>query len=87
MGHTSVSLVLGSGGARGLVHVGVIKWLEEKGYKIESISGSSIGALIGGLYAAGKLDAYVEWLCRSDVMDLLKLLDFKGTGAWFRGKS
>ncbi|MGD9718187.1 MAG: patatin-like phospholipase family protein [Sulfurimonadaceae bacterium] len=86
MGHTSVSLVLGSGGARGLVHVGVIKWLEEKGYKIESISGSSIGALIGGLYAAGKLDAYVEWLCRSDVMDLLKLLDFKGTGGLVSGQ-
>ncbi|MDD2567560.1 MAG: patatin-like phospholipase family protein [Thiovulaceae bacterium] len=86
MEHKSVSLVLGSGGARGLVHVGVIKWLEENGYTIESISGCSIGALIGGLYAAGRLDAYVEWLCKSDAMALLKLLDFKGTGGLVSGE-
>jgi len=50
-----VSLVLGSGGCRGLAHIGVIHWLEEHHFKIESISGSSIGALIGGVYAAGKM--------------------------------
>jgi NTE family protein len=49
----TVSLVLGSGGARGLAHIGVIHWLEENDYKIRSIAGSSIGALIGGIYAAG----------------------------------
>ena len=52
---TSVSLVLGSGGARGLAHIGVIKWLEENNFEIKSISGCSIGSLIGGVYAAGKL--------------------------------
>ncbi|MEO1937877.1 MAG: patatin-like phospholipase family protein, partial [Sulfurimonas sp.] len=49
----TVSLVLGSGGARGYAHIGVIEALKENGYEIKSISGSSIGALIGGLYAAG----------------------------------
>ncbi|HBH88159.1 MAG TPA: serine protease, partial [Syntrophaceae bacterium] len=58
----TVSLVLGSGGARGLAHIGVIHWLEENGYKIRSIAGCSIGALIGGIYAAGKLNEYEQWV-------------------------
>jgi len=45
----SVSLVLGSGGARGLAHIGVIHWLKKNGYEIKSISGYSMGALIGGI--------------------------------------
>jgi NTE family protein len=45
----TVSLVLGSGGARGLAHIGVIHWLEENGYTIKSISGCSVGSLIGGI--------------------------------------
>jgi len=58
MTNKTVSLVLGSGGARGLAHIGVIHWLEENGYDIRSISGASIGALIGGIYACGQLDVY-----------------------------
>jgi len=81
-----VSLVLGSGGARGLAHVGVIKWLEENDYKIESISGCSIGALVGGFYAAGKLDEYVAWLEDVDTLSMLKLLDFKGVGGLVSGE-
>jgi NTE family protein len=81
----TVSLVLGSGGARGLAHVGIIKWLEDNNYKIESISGCSMGALIGGFYAAGKLDVYIDWLEKSDVIDMLKLLDFKGSGGLIAG--
>jgi len=81
----TISLVLGSGGARGLAHVGVIKYLEENGYEIQSISGCSIGALIGGLYAAGKLDVYVDWLEKLDTLDMLKLLDFKGSGGLVSG--
>ena len=80
-----VSLVLGSGGARGLAHVGIIRWLEENGYKIESISGCSIGALIGGFYAAGKLDIYVEWLQEQSTFSMLQLLDFKGIGGLVSG--
>ncbi|MBN1958240.1 MAG: patatin-like phospholipase family protein [Desulfuromonadales bacterium] len=71
-----ISLVLGSGGARGLAHIGVIQVLEEKGYDICSISGSSMGALIGGIYAAGELDTYAKWVCALDRLDVLRLLDF-----------
>ncbi len=72
----TVSLVLGSGGARGLAHIGVIHWLEEHGFEIRAISGSSIGALIGGFYAAGKLDIYAEWVRALRRRDVLRLLDF-----------
>lgn len=82
----TISLVLGSGGARGIVHIGIIQWLEDHGYEIRSISGCSMGALIGGFYAAGRLDAYTEWLEGIDVLDMLKLLDFKGSGGFVSGE-
>ena len=72
----TVSLVLGSGGARGYAHIGVIEVLEKSGYEIKSISGSSMGALIGGLYAAGKLDDYKNWVLSLDIFSVLKLVDF-----------
>lgn len=72
----NISLVLGSGGARGYAHIGVIEELLEQGYTISSISGSSMGALIGALYACGKLDDYKEWVLSLDVLDVVKLLDF-----------
>lgn len=72
---TTVSLVLGSGGARGLAHIGVIEWLEDNGYEIRSISGSSMGALVGGIYAAGKLDAYKHWVTALDRTDVVRMLD------------
>jgi len=77
-----VSLVLGSGGARGLAHIGVIQWLEEQGYRIESISGCSMGALVGGIYAAGKLDSYRDWVCALRRTDVLRFLDlaFRSSG-------
>ncbi len=71
----TVSLVLGSGGARGLAHIGVIHWLEENDYKIRSLAGSSIGALIGGIYAAGKLDEYEQWMRSITKVDIVALLD------------
>ena len=71
-----VSLVLGSGGARGYAHIGVIEALERRGYEIVSISGASMGALIGGLYACGKLDAYKEWILGLDPLDVASLVDF-----------
>jgi NTE family protein len=82
----TVSLVLGGGGARGLAHVGVIRWLEENDYEIKSISGCSIGALVGGFYAAEKLEKYVEWLEGLDTLSMLKLLDFKGEGGLVSGE-
>ncbi len=72
---TSVSLVLGSGGARGLAHIGVIRWLEENNFAIKSISGCSIGSLIGGVYAAGKLDKLENWMRAISKTDILSLLD------------
>jgi NTE family protein len=72
----TVSLVLGSGGARGLAHIGVIKWLEENGFMIRSIAGSSMGALIGGIYASGKLDIYENWVRALRKRDVMFLLDF-----------
>ena len=71
----TVSLVLGSGGARGLAHIGVIHWLEANGFKIESISGCSMGALIGGIYAAGKLDDFESWVRAITKVDIVTLLD------------
>jgi len=68
--------VLGSGGARGLAHIGVIKWLVENGYEIRSIAGSSMGALIGGIYATGKLDIYENWVRVLRKRDVMRLLDF-----------
>lgn len=71
----TVSLVLGAGGARGLAHIGVIQWLTENGYTIRSISGASMGALIGGVYAAGKLATYAEWVLALERIEVLQLLD------------
>lgn len=71
----TVSLVLGAGGARGLAHIGVIQWLSENGYAIRSIAGSSMGALVGGIYAAGKLETYAEWVLALERMEVLRLLD------------
>ena len=71
----TVSLVLGSGGARGLAHIGVIHRLEENGYEIRSIAGSSIGALIGGIHAAGNLDEYEQWVRAITKVDIVTLLD------------
>jgi len=71
----TVSLVLGSGGARGQAHIGVIRWLEENNYQIRSISGSSIGAVVGGIYAAGKLDIYEQWVRSITKVDIVTMLD------------
>lgn len=81
-----VSLVLGSGGARGLAHIGIIQWLEEQGYRIESISGASMGALVGGIHAAGELAVYRDWVCALSRTDVLRFLDFAfSAGGLFKG--
>ncbi|RTE67680.1 alpha/beta hydrolase [Amphritea opalescens] len=72
---TTVSLVLGSGGARGYSHIGVIEELNRRGYDIVCIAGSSMGALIGGMYAAGRLDEYRDWVISLKRFDVLKLMD------------
>jgi NTE family protein len=72
---TTVSLVLGSGGARGLAHIGVIQWLEANGYRIESIAGCSMGALVGGIHGAGRLAVYRDWVTALRRTDVLRFLD------------
>lgn len=83
----TISLVLGSGGARGIAHIGVIRELEEAGYEIRAIAGCSMGALIGGCYAAGELDAFEEWVCELTEWDVLRFLDlsFKGKAGMLKG--
>ena len=71
-----IALVLSSGGARGLAHIGVIEELEAHGYRITSIAGCSMGALIGGVYAAGKLAEFREWMKTVDRKKMLELTDF-----------
>ncbi|MFV0365303.1 MAG: patatin-like phospholipase family protein [Mangrovibacterium sp.] len=83
----TVSLVLGSGGARGLAHIGVIRWLLENDYEIKSIAGCSIGSLIGGVYAAGKLDQLEGWMRSINMLDMATLLDVSwGNGGLFKGE-
>lgn len=74
--NTKVALALSSGGAKGYAHIGVIKAIEETGAKITSVAGTSMGALIGGLYAAGKLDAAYSWLKTIDAAEMFILADF-----------
>lgn len=71
-----VALVLSSGGARGLAHIGAIEELEAQGYRITSIAGCSMGALIGGVYAAGKLQEFREWMQTINRKKMLELIDF-----------
>ena len=71
----TVALVLGSGGARGYAHIGVVRELESRGYTISSVTGTSMGALVGGLWAAGKLEEYSQWASGLEYFDLVKLLD------------
>lgn len=79
----TVALTLGSGGARGYAHIGAIEVLQERGYNIIAISGCSMGALIGGMFAAGKMQDYKDWVTGLGQFDVLKLLDvtFTSVGA------
>ena len=71
-----VALVLSSGGAKGLAHIGVLEELEKQGFEISSVSGSSIGAVYGGLYAMGKLPEYTKWVTTLDKLSIWDLMDF-----------
>ncbi len=79
----NVALVLSSGGARGLAHIGVIEELQARGYSITSIAGSSMGALVGGLYAAGKITEFRDWVVTLNKKDVLSLIDFTLTTKGF----
>lgn len=78
-----VRLVLGSGGARGIAHIGVIEMLERDGYEICEVAGCSMGAVIGGIYCAGYLDDYTAWLRTLTRKDVFTLMDFTLTTKGF----
>ncbi|WP_299986616.1 patatin-like phospholipase family protein [uncultured Pontibacter sp.] len=83
MEQKKVHLVLGSGGARGLAHIGVIEVLEEEGFEIVSVVGCSMGAVVGGLYAAGFNKAYRDWVLTLTRSMVFQLLDFTFTRQGF----
>lgn len=74
-------MALGSGGARGYAHIGIIEVLTERGYDIVGISGSSMGAMVGGLQAAGCLDEFADWAKSLTQRTILRLLDFSISAA------
>ena len=78
---TRVALALGSGGARGYAHIGVINELRSRGYEVVGVAGSSMGALVGGLFAAGSLDEFTEWAHTLTQRTVLRLLDPSITAA------
>jgi NTE family protein len=71
-----VALVLSGGGARGIAHIGVIEELEIQGFEISSIAGTSMGAVVGGVYALGKLEAFKKWMITLDKLKVFNLVDF-----------
>ena len=71
-----VALVLGAGGARGLAHIGAIEAIQARGYTIAGVAGASMGALVGGIFAAGRLGQYRDWACSLERSKVLRLLDF-----------
>ncbi len=70
-----VALALGSGGARGYAHIGAVQVLQERGVEFVTVAGSSMGALVGGLLSAGKLDDYTDWVVGMSQFDVLRMLD------------
>jgi len=84
---TTAAVVLGSGGARGYAHIGALQVIVERGFEIVAIAGSSMGALVGGVHAAGCLDEYTAWVTRLRHLDLLRLVDLSlSAGGAIRGE-
>lgn len=82
-----IALVLSSGGARGIAHIGVIEELEKAGYKITSVAGTSMGSVIGGVYSLGRMNEYRDWLLNMTKIDIIKFLDLTlGHGGLVKGE-
>ena len=75
-----VAVALGAGGARGYAHIGALEVLQERGYEVVALSGTSMGALVAGVTAAGKLEEYTEWSRSLTQREVLRLLDPTLTG-------
>ena len=72
----NVALALASGGPRGFAFIGAIEELLRRGYRITSVAGTSAGSLVGGIYAAGGLEQFKEWLFDLDPLKIVSLMDF-----------
>ena len=70
-----VALALSSGGPRGFAYIGALEELEARGYEVSAVAGTSIGALVGGVYAAGRLAEFKEWLFSLDTWKVFSLMD------------
>jgi NTE family protein len=81
-----IGLALGSGGSRGWAHIGAIRALEERGVKPDLVCGTSIGALVGGLYASGQLDGFERWVTSLAWNDVVRLMDLTWKGGLIRGQ-
>ena len=71
-----VALALSSGGPRGFAYIGALEVLQERGYEVTAVSGTSIGALVGGVYAAGHLSEFKEWLLSLNTRKVFSLVDW-----------
>lgn len=60
-----------------MAHIGAIEELESRGFEIAAVAGTSMGALVGGMYAAGHLDSFREWFCTLDRYKVFSLMDFR----------
>jgi NTE family protein len=81
-----IGLALGSGSSRGWAHIGAIRALEERGVKPDLICGTSIGALVGAVYASGELDRLEEWVTRLAWTQVVRLMDLTWKGGLIRGQ-
>ena len=81
-----VGLALGSGSARGWAHIGIIQALEEIGVQPQVVAGTSIGALVGGAYVTGTLNAFADWVESLTVKDVFGLLDISFSGGMVKGE-
>jgi len=81
-----IGLALGSGSSRGWSHIGIILELEEMGIRPQVVAGTSVGALVGGVYVAGQLKEFADWVCKLTVRDVVGLMDFTLTGGFVKGE-
>lgn len=82
----TIGLALGGGAARGWAHIGVILALEESGIRPDIVCGTSIGALVGGVYSMGKIDRFEEWVVGLTIKDVISFMDITLNGGMLKGE-
>lgn len=86
LSNKKISLALDSGSAKGMAHIGVIETLEQKGYEITAVAGTSMGAVVAAYYCLGKLDVLKSWLTGLNKKSTFMTLDFSFSGGFIGGK-